>query len=196
VRFDHDGEAARERIQEELPHYGSPDLRPVQLAEVYARLAAVSVQRAAFLGRLLAEAYQREGIGALIGVKTDAVVISLGRDAGSSLETYPVSEEVRGLARLEAEERDRAERLAREAIKLGIEARRVDVLRSYGRTVAETIRAFARELGLDWTDPAVRRIAQRAVLAARQSLGFDYRSPEEAGARLSPEERQRLLGTQ
>ena len=179
---------------DQLPHYGSPDLRPVQIAEVYAKLLAVAVARVEFYGRKLDEAFAREGMDALIGFRMDAAVLSGGKDAPAVLEQYAVGEELRALVVLEAQERDRAERLSREAVKMGLEAKRVDVMRSYGKAVAAVTRAFVDELGLDWSDPSVRRAAQRAVLASRQSLGFDYRSPEAIGPRLSPDERARILG--
>lgn len=187
---------------ERLPHYGSPDLRPVQLAEVYARLTSVAVERAAFYGRKLDEAFVREGMDALVGYRMDAAVLRGGKavvegdlvDVPDELKMYAVGEELRALVVLEAQERDRAAKLTKEAVQLGLEAKRVDVLRSYGKAVAAVTRAFVDELGLDWADPSVRRAAQRAVLASRQSLGFDYRSPEAAGPRLSPEERTRVLG--
>lgn len=179
----------RAEADERLPHYGSPDLRPVQLAEVYSRLAAVAVGRAEFYGRKLDEQFRAEGMAGLIGYRMDAAVLSGGKNMPAELERYEVGEELRALVVLEAQERDRAERLAREAIKMGLEAKRVDVMRSYGKAVAAVTRAFSDELGLDWTDPRVRRAAQRAVLASRQHLGFDYRSPEAVGPRLSPEER-------
>lgn len=179
----------RAEVEERLPHYGSPDLRPVQLAEVYSRLAAVAVGRAEFYGRKLDEQFAAEGMAGLIGYRMDAAVVGGGKSAPAELERYEVGEELRALVMLEAQERDRAERLAREAIKMGIDAKRVDVMRSYGKAVAAVTRAFVDELGLDWTNPHVRRAAQRAVLASRQHLGFDYRSPEAVGPRLTPEER-------
>jgi hypothetical protein len=179
----------RAEAGERLPHYGSPDLRPVQLAEVYSRLAAVAVGRAEFYGRRLDDQFRAEGMAGLIGYRMDAAVVGGGKGMPAELEQYEVGEELRALVVLEAQERDRAERLAREAIKMGLEAKRVDVMRSYGKAVAAVTRAFSDELGLDWTDPRVRRAAQRAVLASRQHLGFDYRSPEAVGPRLSPEER-------
>lgn len=184
---------ARRRLRDELPYYGSDDLESVQLAEVYARLVAVAVGRAEFYGELLAEAYRREGIGALVGHKMDAVVVGGGRGMPSEMELYATSEEIRGLVELEGRERDRAERLTREAIKLGVQAKQVDAMRAYGRTVAESMRALALELGLDWTSELLRRAAQRAVLAARQTLGYDYRGPEAAGPRLSEVERAAVL---
>lgn len=188
---------------ERLPHYGSPDLHPVQIAEVYAKLLAVAVKRVEFYGRKLDEKFISEGMDALVGYRMDAVVLKGGKavvdgdlvNVPDELKMYAVGEELRALVVLEAQERDRAERLAREAVKLGLEAKRVDVMRSYGRAVAAVTRAFVDELGLDWSKPEVRRAAQRAVLASRQSLGFDYRSPEAVGPRLTTEERARILGT-
>jgi hypothetical protein len=189
---------------ERLPHYGSPDLRPVQLAEVYAKLAAVAVGRAEFYGRKLDRAFADEGMDALIGYRMDAAVLRGGKavvdgdlvDVPDELKMYAVGEELRALVVLEAQERDRAAKLAKDAVQLGLEARRVDVMRSYGKAVAAVTRAFVDELGLDWADPSVRRAAQRAVLASRQSLGFDYRSPETIGPRLSADERTRVLGSE
>lgn len=179
---------------EGLPHYASDGIQPVLIAEVYAKLLSVAVARVEFYGRKLDAAFRAEGMDALIGYRMDAVILGGGREGPQILEQYPVSEELRALVRLEAEERDRAERLAKDAVKLNLEASRVDVMRSYGKAVAGVTRAFIAELGLDWHDPAVRRAAQRAVLASRQSLGFDYRSPETVGPRLSPDEREHVLG--
>lgn len=176
-----------------LPHLASDDLRPVQLAELYADLAATAAARAAYYGRLLAQAVAEEGVAALVGAKRTASVVSMGKDMPQVVELNQVGEEVRALVELEGRERDRAERLAREAIKLGVEASRVDVMRGYGRAVAEVARQFAGELGVDFADPATRRAAQRAVLAAQRSLGLGDRAPEEAGPALSEVERSRLL---
>jgi hypothetical protein len=181
----------RARLAEELPHLGSPNLRPVQIIEVYARLIAVAVARAEFYGRLLAQTYEDEGIGALVGHKY-AVAITRSGDT-ETFAPVAVSEEIRALAVLEAQERATAERLARDALRLGVDMKRVDMLREYGRTVGEVVRAFTVELGLDFNDPLVRRAAQRAVLAARQRLGHDYRSPDTQGARLTPEQQQSIL---
>lgn len=176
------------RLNLVLPHLGSPELRPVQLAEMFAQLAATADARAKFLGALLAEQFDRFGVKALVGHRMAVI-----EDGDGSSHTEPLSEELRALVVLEGAERDRAERLAREGLKLGIEAKRVDVMRGYGRTVAEGMRQFALELGVNWNDAAVRRAAQRAVIGARQNLGFSIDSPDRVGARLSPEERGRMM---
>lgn len=176
------------RLSLALPHLNSPELKPVQFAEMFARMAAVALARAEFLGQLLAEQFEHYGIKALVGHRMAVI------DDGDGMQhTEPLSEEVRALVALEGQERDRAERLATQGIKLGIEAKRVDVMRSYGRTVAEAMRAFTVELGINWSDPAVRRAAQRSVISARQNLGFSIDSPDRIGPRMNPEERQRMM---
>lgn len=181
--------ATRSEVYEELarrfPRYGSPDVRPVQFAEAYANLMAVAAARAEWLGELLQGQLARDGLGAMIGH-----TYALSADGNA----VPVSEELRALAKLEADERARAERMARDGIRLGIEASQVDAMRSYGKTVVATMKAFAAELGLPWNDPAVTRVARRALLTARQELGFDVRPANEAGPGLSVEERSRVLG--
>lgn len=180
------GTAAEKRaarvLAERLPGYGDPAVRPVQFAEAYAHLVAVSCARAEFYGILLADAYEREGISALVGHKLD--VDRFG-------DTHEVSEELRGLVRLEAEERDRAAKLIKDGVRLGIEAQKVDVMRSYGRTVVEALKALCGELGIPWEEQA-RRAAQRAILAARTTLGYQVTSPERAGPPLSEAERAQL----
>lgn len=173
-------------LAERFPRYGSPDVNPVEYADTYARLMATAAARAEWLGQLLQDALSRHGEGALVGE-----VYQLTKTG----ERVAVSEEVRALVKLEAEERTRAERMARDGIRLGIEASQVDTMRSYGRTVITAMRWFAQEFGLPWTDPVVSRIARRALHGARMELGFDVRPPDEAGPPLSAEERARVLQT-
>ena len=183
---DEDGEVAFEqRLRDAMPHFGSPDLAPVQMADLFAKLAATAAARAAWLGEILAEQVRVEGLSGLIGHRYGVDQVN-----GGAVE---LSEELRALVALEAAERDRAERLARDGLRIGIEAKQVDVMRGYGRSIAESLRAFALELGMDWSDAATRRAAQRAVLAARQNLGVDFASPDRVGPRLSPAERMRVL---
>lgn len=171
-------------LAERFPRYGAPDVQPVQFAETYAHLMAVAAARAEWLGRLLQDSLEREGLDALVGDKME-----LTREGVP----VPVSEELRALVKLEADERTRAERMARDGIRIGIEAAQVDSFRSYGKTVVTAMRCFAEELGLPWTDPAISRISRRAILRARQALGFDVRSPEEVGPGLSADERARIM---
>jgi hypothetical protein len=191
----------REQVQEallaHLPHYGSPDVRPVQFAEVYARLVAVSIARAEFYGAILAEVYMEHRDGHLF-TEQDRTVPGLGALVGTLYSgdgeggRIATGEAIRALVALEREERDRAAKLSREGIRLGLEAKQVDAMRTYGRTVVEAMRALCGELGVSWGDAATRRAAQRAVLGARAALGFDIRSPNEIGPALSPEERRRV----
>lgn len=176
-----------------LPTYGDPGTQQLQFAEGYARLASVALARAEFYGELLAEAVADEGIGALVGTKKAAVLVSRGSGEGryEEVELADLSEEVRGLVALEWGERDRAAQLIKDGTRLGMEQQQVDAMRSYGRTVAESLRALCEELGISWRDPATRRAAQRAVLTARDRLGFGNGSPSLVGPPLSEEERQR-----
>lgn len=174
-----------------LPHYGSPELKPVQFAEVYARLLAVSIARAEFYGELLAAAYERRdngdgpdrdeddydpgdpgSMGALVGA-----TYGIAKDGF----TLPIGEGIRALVKLEADERDRAARLAKDGIRIGIEAKQVDVMRSYGRTVVASLRALCEELGVSWEEEGTRRAAQRAILTARTGLNQQVFTADRAG---------------
>lgn len=176
-------EAAR-LLANKLPTYNSPELRPIQFAEAYARLVAVAVARSEFYGELLAQQYAREGIGGLIGHEYNA-------DRFGTL--YQKSEAARGLVELEAAERERAAKLIRDGVRLGIEAKQVDVMRTYGRTVVVALQGLVAELGLDWNEDT-RRASMRAILAARTQLGQQIIDPGQAGPPLTEEQRQRLLG--
>lgn len=176
---------AARALAQTLPTYGDPSVKPVQYAEAYAMLVAVACARADFYGTLLAEQFQREGIQGIVGFR-----IGVDKDGGE----HEIGEETRGLARLEAEERDRAAKLIERGVRLGLEAKRVDVMRSYGHTVVESLKQMVDQLGMDWDEPEIRRAAQRAIIAARTGLGFDVASPDRAGAALSDEERKRVTG--
>lgn len=182
--------AAERQVVQELarrfPRYGAPDVRNVQFAETYADLMAVAAARAQWLGELLQDQLERHGLEAMVtptyaATKTGDVV--------------EVGQQISVIAALESKERDRAERLARDGIRIGIEASQVDSMRSYGKTVVTAMRALVQELGIDWHDPAVTRVSRRALLTARHQLGYDVRPPDEAGPALSLAERERVLGS-
>lgn len=175
---------AAEALAERLPHFGSREIKPIQFAEAYARLVAVSCARAEFLGELLAQAYEREGMGALIGFKMDA--------AGKDGDLYEASEETRALAAMEERERDRAAKLIRDGLRIGIEAKHVDVMRSYAHTVVASLQSFAVQIGLDWTDEATKRAAARAIVSARTTGGEMLGSMDRVGPALTEEERARI----
>jgi hypothetical protein len=190
-------EEVHEALSRFLPHYASPEVRPVQFAEVYARLTAIAVARAEFYGAILAQLYEHHRDGYVPNNDFDDQVRGLGAIIGHTFSgdgmggTIATGEAVRALVGLERDERDRAARLAKEGIKLGLEAKQVDAMRTYGRTVVEAMRQLAGELGVSWADPATRRAAQRAVIGARAALGVDVRSPNEIGPALSSEEKRR-----
>lgn len=198
------------RLARKLPRYDDPALKPVQFAEVYARLLALSVARVEFLGSLLAQAYDDlernpiteppvdrdddeaddeadaghddydaerdlgrhekynpgvgDGIRALVGDTYDLTRY------GSAVAT---GEKVRALVELEAAERDRAARLVKDAIRIGLQAKQVDVMRSYGHTVVASMRALCERLGIDWAEPATREAARDAIITARSRLGAE-----------------------
>lgn len=175
--------AAARRLMQRLPTFGDPAIRPIQFAEAYAQLTAVALARAEFLGELLAQAYEREGIGGMIGHTWDA-------DRHGTL--YASGEEMRALVRLEAEERDRAAKLIRDGARLGLEARQVDVMRSYGQTVVAALRMMCAELGMEWED-TTRRAAMRAILQARSVTGEQQVPAGTAGPPLTEQQRQRII---
>lgn len=165
-----------------LPHLGDPALRPVQFAEVYARLLAVAIARAEFYGALLAEQFERADAGERDGEHGDydpgprgalGALVGDTYDLDKHGEPVATGEAIRALVKLEADERDRAARLARDGIRIGVQAKQVDVMRSYGHTVVTAMRSLCQELGMDWTDETTRRAAQRAILAARSQLGAE-----------------------
>jgi len=172
-----------------LPFYGSPDVQGVQFANGFAELAAVALARAEFYGKLLAEQVEREGIDGLIGEEIGGVAVG-GEE--KHLETFAKGEAVRALVALEAQERDRAAQLIEKGVRMGMEAKNVDAMRTYGRTVAEALRAMCEEFGITWTAEETRRAAQRAVLTARSRLGFENRPAAAAGPPLTIEERERV----
>jgi hypothetical protein len=179
----------RAHARRQLPHLASKDLRPVQFAEVFARLAAVAMAKAEFYGELLAAQYEAYGdqidpfeldeydVGASGGANRALIgpVYELAKDGTP----VPVSEAIRALVKLEAEERDRAADLAYKGIRIGIEAKQVDVMRSYGRTVVGAMKFLCLELGLNWDDENVRLSARRAIISARTSMGDLLAPPQQ-----------------
>lgn len=184
----------RQHARRQLPHLASADLRPIQFAEAYAKLAAVAMARAEFYGGLLAEmfgAWDRHGVADGVDPKWnedddydpgdgDGMKALVGNTYDLSKDgiAVPTGEAIRALVKLEAEERDRAAKLMRDGIRIGIEAKQVDVMRSYGRTVVASLRALCLEMGIDWADEATRLAARRAIISARTSLG-DLLAPQQ-----------------
>ena len=184
----------RQHARRQLPHLATADLRPVQFAEVFARLAAVAMAKAEFYGQMLADLYERYDQGSARAVfdedadtgneyfpgegKGFRALIGDVYSVGKFGDVVATGEAIRALVKLEAEERDRAADLAYKGIKVGIEAKQVDVMRSYGRTVVAAIRSMCLELGVDWAAEDTRLAARRAIISARTSLG-DLIAPQQ-----------------
>lgn len=181
----------RQHARRQLPHLASEDLRPVQFAEVFAKLAALAMAKAEFYGQLLAAQYEAYGEQIeLDGWNEDAdydpgrhngatrALIGPTLDLARDGTPVPTGEAIRALVKLEAEERDRAADLAYKGIRIGIEANQVDVMRSYGKTVVASLRALCLELGIDWAEEGTRLAARRAIISARTSLG-DLLAPQQ-----------------
>jgi hypothetical protein len=200
-----------------LPRVGDGVVRQIGLVEAYGELIAVSMARSQYLGALLAEQVSRAGAGereawempdldgdptglggpdtaaGLVGYTYSASVVPDG-DGGGRLERVATGEEIRALVKLEAEERDRAAKLIRDALRIGVELHQVEALRTYGSAIAASLQALVRELGLDERTPEINRAAQRAVFAARRTLGTDDGDPDvEVGPPLTADERERAL---
>ena len=202
-----------------LPRVGDGQTRRVDLLESYAELVAVAMARAQFLGELLAEQLARETdradrraagrapteldhldpapprmgddgdpVPGLIGFTYSATVT--GPPSDQAIEMVPVAEEIRALVRLEAEERDRAAKLIERALKIGVQLQQIEMLRSYGTTIAAALQTFVVEVGLSLDDEPVLRAAQRAGLTARRNMGVDDGDPDRiVGPRMAPAER-------
>ncbi len=205
-----------------LPYVGDGVDRTMSLVDNYAELIAVSMARARFYGELLAA--QREaavggerdpwqddsgdgdgdaedtasGLGGpssaagLIGFTYAAATVG---DRGSTeLDRVATGEEIRGLVKLEADERDRAARLIKDALRLGADLQKTEVMRGYAATVSAALRVLIGELGLSMDDATVLRAAKRAGLAARRAVGQDDGDPDLLiGPALTSAERGRLL---
>lgn len=198
------------RLDGAFPRVGDGVTERINLLEAFAELCAVSVARADYYGRLLAEQIERAsgtrdvdepsrvgwpgptGAGGLIGYTLATNVT--GPVANQEIEVTPTGEEVRALVKLEAEERDRAARLIKDALKVGISLQQVEVIRSYAGTVAAALHTVTAELGFTMDDDIVQRAAKRAALAARRALGEDDGDPDvHAGPALTAVERVRIL---
>lgn len=133
-----------------------------ELGSIYARLAALSVQRLRVLSAQLAAAYEADPAGALVYERK-------AYDPATE-ELVTIGQEVTALAKLEAAERDRLERLITVAVRLRLEVRSEEAIRLQGRRMAALVQAACEQAGLDWSLPETRRVAQRAVVAAEAML--------------------------
>lgn len=153
----------------------------------YEELVAVAQGRARLYAELLADQVDGE---------VDPLAGLVGRRHGvdGNGRVFEAGEDVRALARLEAEERDRLARLTTDTMQAAVEAmraRRDDTHRGSLRASACTLRAFVEEIGLDLNRPEVQRAAQRAMLAGPRELGIDFGDPAEIGPPLDADEQAR-----
>ena len=116
--------------------------------------------RAAWLADRLGEAVAERGLLALVddqhGVTGTGELVRTG-------------EQIRSLAVLEGQERDRAERIAASMARIGLEAQGAAArTQAEGQRLAAALEAFAELVGLDWAEDATRRLAGRALVAARE----------------------------
>lgn len=132
----------------ELSRWGLTD-ETVDPAETLLRLLAQSRRRADLYAELLQKAFDGDpdfpaelggaGLSALVGFK-----YALTRDG----DPVAVEEATRGLAELEAAERDRCARFAKLALDAGIAERQVRLAEQQGAMVADVIDRVLAALGL------------------------------------------------
>jgi hypothetical protein len=128
--------------------------RRLDPAEMLLRLMAQSATRAVWLADLIRVMVEREGIGALISEKTGP-------------QGNPMGEEVRALVRMEAEERKKASELALKAVAAGIAQRQVELAQREAQIMISGMMAFAKAMGFDPSDMAVREKISASLIQAR-----------------------------
>lgn len=188
--------ATRAKRMRGFPRIGDSAHQRIDLLESYVHLAAVAMARAEFYGELLAEQLDKASSEATDGSPTsgliaDTITVSVvGNGPSAELAATPTGEEIRALVELEAKERDRAAKLIRDAVSMGATIQQVEMLRTYGNTIAVALKAFVLEVGLSLDDEPVLRAAQRAGFDARRALGADDGDPDRlVGPRMAPTER-------
>lgn len=123
-----------------------------EAGEVLLKLVTQSAYRVELYSQLLAEAYelaeqgktldpvmQRGGVGILIGYR-------YGMDREGN--RYAIEEAIRGLVRLEGEERDRCANFATKAIAAGLAERQVRLAEQQGAMLVSVISAVLGDLSL------------------------------------------------
>lgn len=96
------------------------------------------------------------GVGALIGVKLDAD--RFGR-------VYAVEEGIRGLAKLESDERDRCANFVRIAIGAGLAERQVRLAEAMAVQLVAVVFGVLEDLGVSGDDLRVREVVSQRLLA-------------------------------
>lgn len=156
-----------ERRSSRFPTAGDVTEVPAESAEVHpgavlVRQLRLSQARAEWLGDKLREQIEREGVAGMVG---DTI--------GITADGAPVrlSEYARQLGEIEHRERATAAGLARQIAHLGIESQEASASSQRQQRMVSTLaRVLCEEVGMDWSDPATRRTAQRAMLRTREEL--------------------------
>lgn len=125
-------------------------------AEQFLKLIAQSARRAAHYAELLVADFMDRGVAALVGVG-----YTKGDDGEKPVQT---GEYLRGLARLEADERAFCAKLCGDAIRAGIEERRVRLAEKQFELMDQVLRSVLLELGHDPDSPDVRRVVSGKIL--------------------------------
>jgi len=145
----------------EVHNWGLDDSH-VDPGETLLRLLAQSAARVRHYAALLESAFMDKQVAALVGVHY--VVAADEDDPDAPPKAVASGEYIRGLAELEADERDRCARFAKLALDAGIAERQVRIAELMGAGLITVLTAALVELG---QDPAEERV--RSVVAAQLS---------------------------
>lgn len=146
-----------------------PNGERVDPGEALLDQVAVASRRATFLGRLLAHAYAGDVEGFGETLRGSGLAALVGHRFALDRNGHPVAieEATRGLARLEAEERDRLARVSKLAIDAGLVAAQTDLLNLLSGQLQAIVDSVLVGLGHDPDDPKVMQVvAERLALAA------------------------------
>lgn len=167
----------------ELRNWGLGDTT-VDPGEILLRLVTQSAARCEFYAGLLQQAYAAaERLRAAEGLpdggeatvtarldlervlNTGGVAVLIGHTyAGTQTSgVIATGEAIRGLVKLESEERDRCANFATKAIAAGLAERQVRLAERHGAMVFAIIASAARALGHDPADPAVSGLISAAI---------------------------------
>lgn len=139
--------AERLRLSAEPEHGLAGKLPPHQENPTDTERAFLDLQRVFIKG----------GVASLVGVKWGA--------AGKDGELYQAEEAIRGLVRLESEERDRAFRFAKECRAANLDERLVRLAEGQQELVADYVNGVLAALGHDVADPLVLRVLSEQLPA-------------------------------
>lgn len=151
-------------VRNELSRWGLLDAKE-DPGEVLLRLVAQSSRRVNQYSRLLEELYEQE---ALVGQDGPSLPLPAGIQAliGATFSStaegrvYKTGEQIRGLVRLESEERDRCASMATKAIAAGLAERQVRIAEQQGQAIIEAIQAALDAAGVKGPE---RVLAQNAA---------------------------------